>query len=90
MRFAFAYGSLRLGNLCRVGIVERSVDLQLRAVGLGDLVDDVGRGRDEIEVIFALEPLEDNLHVQKPQKAAAEAEAERDRVFLRDRSWTRR
>ena len=52
-----------LGDFGRVRIVERRVDLQLRAVGLRDLVDDVGRGRDKIEVILALEPLEDNLHV---------------------------
>ena len=75
---------LRLGNFGGVRVVERGVDIELRAVGLRDLIDDVRSRRDEVEVIFALEPFEDDLHVQKPQKAAAEAEAQRNGVFLRE------
>ena len=75
---------LRLGNFGGVGVVERGIDVELRAVGLGDLIDDVRGRRDEVEVIFALETLENDLHVQKAQKAAAEAEAQRDGVFLRE------
>ena len=40
---------------------------------------DVRRGRDEREVVLALEPLADDLHVQQAEEAAAEAEAERAR-----------
>ena len=40
---------------------------------------DVRRGRDEREVVLALEPLAHDLHVQQPEEAAAEAEAERAR-----------
>ena len=70
-------------DLGRIRVVERGIDIHDRAVGLGDLIDDVGRGGDEVEIILALEPLEDDLHMQKAQKAAAEAEAQRDGVFLR-------
>ena len=42
-------------------------------------VVDVRRGHDQVEVEFALEPLADDLHVQQPEEAAAEAEAERAR-----------
>ena len=37
------------------------------------------RGGDEVEVVLALEPLLDDLHVQQAQEAAAETEAERRR-----------
>ena len=43
------------------------------------VVDDVRRGRDEVEVELALEPLADDLEVQQAEEAAAEAEAERGR-----------
>ena len=42
-----------------------------------DVVDDRGRGRDEVEVELALEPLLDDLEMQQAEEAAAEAEAER-------------
>ena len=41
------------------------------------LVDDRRRGRDQVLVELALEPLLDDLHVQQAEEAAAEAEAER-------------
>ena len=44
---------------------------------LKDVVFHRGRGREQIEVELALEALLHDLHVQKPQKADAEAEAER-------------
>ena len=40
------------------------------------LVDDAGRGGDQIEVELALQPLLNDLHVQKAQEAAAEAVAQ--------------
>ena len=49
------------------------------AVALEHAVGDVRRGHDQIEVELALEPLADDLHVQQPEEAAAEAEAERPR-----------
>ena len=42
-----------------------------------DLVDDARRGGDEVEVIFAGQPLLDDLEVEEAEEAAAEAEAER-------------
>ena len=39
-------------------------------------VDDVGCGRDEIEVCLALEALAHDLHMQQTKEAAAETEAE--------------
>ena len=44
-----------------------------------DVIDDRGRGGDEVEVEFALEPLLDDLEMQQPEEAAAEAEAQRRR-----------
>ena len=55
------------------------VTMTSRAVVHDDVVDDVRRGRDEVEVELALEPLADDLEVQQAEEAAAEAEAERHR-----------
>ena len=44
-----------------------------------ELVDDRRRGRDQVEVELALQPLLDDLEVQQAEEAAAEAEAERGR-----------
>ena len=49
------------------------------AVGGVREVLDVRRGGDEREVVLALEPLADDLHVQQAEEAAAEPEAERAR-----------
>ena len=46
------------------------------AVAEMDLVDDARRRRDEVEIELALETLLDDLEVQEPEEAAAEAEAE--------------
>ena len=61
-----------------VGVVVGVVHAHDAAVGLFDLVDDGGQGRDEVEVELALQPLLDDLHVQHAEEAAAEAEAEGD------------
>ena len=61
--------------------VGRVVHLQLGAVVQVDVVDDARRRGDEIEVELALQPLGDDLEVQQPEEAAAEAEAERRRAF---------
>ena len=42
-----------------------------------DLVDDGRRRRDQREIVLALEPLLNDLHVQQTQETAAHAEAER-------------
>ena len=55
----------------------RTVDFAHLAVGRGDPVEDARRGRHEIHVELALEPLLDDLHVQKTQESAAKSEAER-------------
>ena len=60
-----------------IGIVVRVIDAHHRAVGLVDLVDDARQRRDEVEVELALQALLDDLHVQHPEEAAAETEAER-------------
>ena len=65
-----------LGNHRGIGIVVGVVHPDLRAVGLGDLIDDVGQGGDEVQVKLPLQPLLDDLHVEHPQKAAPEPEAQ--------------
>ena len=63
------------------GSLRRVVDVDhRRRRSCSTLVDDARRGRDEVEVVLALEPLLDDLHVQQAEEAAAEAEAERLRA----------
>ena len=57
------------------------VDLLHRAVGGRDAVENARRGRDQVDVELALEPLLDDLHVEQAEEAAAEAEPERGRRF---------
>ena len=45
------------------------------------LVFDARCRRQQIEVVLALQPLLDDLHVQQTEEAAAEAETERERRF---------
>ncbi len=59
-----------------IGQVGRIVDLHHLAVGPQNLVDDRRRGGDQVQVVLALEALLDDLHVQHPEEAAAEAEAQ--------------
>ena len=66
-----------LDLLERVGQVGRRVHLDPVAVHRPHAVRDVRRGHEQVEVELALEPLADDLHVQQPEEAAAEAEAER-------------
>ena len=62
-----------------IGQLRRAVDLLHHAVGRGHAVEHARRGRDQVHVELALEPLLDDLHVQQPEEAAAEAEAQRRR-----------
>jgi hypothetical protein len=66
-----------LGDRCRVGHVVGAVDLDHGAVGQRHLVLDARHRRQQLEVVLALEPLAHDVHVQQPEEAAAEAEAER-------------
>ena len=75
---------VRLANLLdapRVREVRGTVRLYDLAVRQHYLVDDVRRGRHEVDAELAVEPLLRNLHVQQAEEAAAEAEAERRRVL---------
>ena len=73
------HGSSISAILTDVRHVGRIVQLDLGLVGERDPVDDRWRGRDEVEVELALEPLLDDLEMQEAEKAAAKAEAERRR-----------
>jgi hypothetical protein len=64
-----------------VGHVGGVVQLDHRAVAHVDVVDHRGRGGDQVDIVFAFEPVADDLEVQKPEEAAAEAEAERGGGF---------
>src|SRR6185295_13881431 len=57
------------------------VDFLDLAVGRGDAIQNAWRGRDQVDVELALEPLLDDLHVEQAKEAAAEAEPERGRGF---------
>ena len=64
-----------------VGQLRRAVDLLHDAVGRRDAVEHARRGRDQVDVELALEPLLHDLHVQQAEEAAAEPEAQRGRRF---------
>ena len=61
----------------RSGILDGFSTMHHRAVVQLDLVDDAGRGGDQVLVELALQALLHDLHVQQAQEAAAEAEAQR-------------
>ena len=65
-----------LGDGAGVGVVVGVVHPNHLAVGLGHLVDDRGQGGHQVQVKLPLQPLLDDLHVEHPQKAASEAEAQ--------------
>ena len=67
---------LRLRNGGGIRVVGGVINGNLCAVGEGEVVDNAGGGGDEIEIEFPLQTLLNDLHVEKPQKAAAEAEAQ--------------
>ncbi len=72
---------LRLGDGAGIGVVGGVVNQEHRAVGQGDAVDDARRGGNQVKVVFPLQPFLDDLHMQQPQEAAAEPEAEGHRGF---------
>ena len=62
-------------NKRRIGVVGRVVNQLNRAVGLGNSVNYARRGGDKVEHILAFKAFLNNLHMQKSEKTAAEAEA---------------
>ena len=57
-----------LPHLVRLGQIGRVLYFHDLAVELLDLVDHGGRRRDQRQIVLALEPLLDDLHVQQPQE----------------------
>ena len=47
----------------------------------GDAITDAGCGGDQVDAEFALQPLLHDFHVQQPEEAAAESEAEGFGIF---------
>ena len=68
-------------NLSGIGHVLRAIHLNDRRVPLEDFVSDVRGGLHQVEIAIALEPLLNDLAVQHPQEAAAEAESEPFAIF---------
>ncbi len=75
------HGLFHLGDLTDIGPARRIIHLDHLAVRLGDLVAYTRRRCDQVEIVFALQPLLDDLHMQQAQKAAPEAESECHRTF---------
>ena len=63
------------------GQLRRAVDLEHLPVGRRHPVEHARRGRHEIHVELALEPLLHDLHVEQAEEAAAESKPERSRRF---------
>ncbi len=78
---ALIHGSSMNLDARDIGHVGGIVQLLHRAVVQMHAVDDAGRGGDEIEIEFALQPLADDFQMQQAQKSAAEAEAQRGGGF---------
>ena len=70
-------GLADLGDARRVGHVGRVVDRDHGPVGQRDLELHRRHRRHQLEVVLALQPLADDVHVQQAEEAAAEAEPER-------------
>ena len=68
-------------NVRRIGVVVGVVDHDDAAVGFDDFINYARQGGDELKVKLTLKALLNDLHVQHPEEAAAEAEAECDRAF---------
>src|SRR5687768_3198711 len=64
-----------------VGHLRWGIDLLDHAVGGRHPITHTGRGRDQLEIKFSLEPLLDDLHVQQAEEAAAKSETEGRRRF---------
>ncbi len=70
-------GLLLLDDVGRVRVAGGVVDHLHRAVVQRQAVAHAGGGGDDVQVKLTLDALGDDLHVQQPQKAAAEAKAQR-------------
>ena len=69
-------------DLVGIGHVGRVVQVDLpAAMGQLDLIHHRRRGGDQVEIIFAGQPLLDDLQMQQPQETATETEAQRRRGF---------
>ena len=79
-------GDLHIGLLgmldnSGVGIIVGVIHLYQGAVGLIHMVNNGGESGDQIQVELPLQALLDDLHMEHPQKAAAEAEAQSHGAF---------
>ena len=59
-----------------VGVVSRVVKLNGAPVRKVQLINNAGRGGNKVKVVFPLQTFQNNLHMKKPEEAAAEAEAQ--------------
>src|SRR5664279_3334235 len=75
------HGLLDLGDFAGIGPTCRIVHLDHAAIREGNLVSHPGSGSNQVEIVFALQPLLDDLHVQQTQETAAETKAQRHRAF---------
>ena len=69
-------GLLRVLDDGGVGVVVGVVHPDHLAVGLVDVVDDGGQGGDQVQVKLPLQALLNDLHMEHPKEAAAEAKAQ--------------
>ena len=70
-------GFANFGDARLLGHARRVFDALDGTVGEHDLVDHGGRRGDEVHVVFALEPLLHDVHVQHAEEAAAKTKAQR-------------
>ena len=71
----------QLLNIVQRRQLRRAVDVDNLFRGGFDFIDYRRRRGDQIQIVFTLQALLDDLHMQKTQEAAAETEAQRRRAF---------
>ena len=69
---------LHVFDIRLLGQMRRVIDKKFLPVRLMHLIGDARRGGDDVEIEFPLDAFLNDFHVQKPQKAAAKTEPERD------------
>ena len=75
------HGLLGVLNRRGVRVITGVVDFDHGFVRQMDFVNDARNGGHQIQIVFAFQAFLDNFKVQKPQKSAAEAEAQSPRGF---------
>src|SRR5262249_52785496 len=71
-------------NIGRIGQISRALDIQFVAVIQRNLIARRWIGNNQLQIIFTLQPLANDIHVQQPEEADAYTKAEHWRILGRE------